>query len=172
MTGEGARSDVVQQRLAERGVASMVYYPVPLHLQPLYAALGGKPGDLRISERASREVLSIPLYPELTRAQIERVARNSRNSVRESLALAGLTALGHAQTIRHNVQIDFSRKITSGGNYGGAPAVEQEHHGKKERESRRQQSQNPEVQRALSGNAGLGSGRVAEGAALRVRAAR
>ncbi len=61
-------SDLVQQRLAERGVASMVYYPVPLHLQPLYASLGGKPGDFRVSERASREVLSIPLYPELTRA--------------------------------------------------------------------------------------------------------
>jgi dTDP-4-amino-4,6-dideoxygalactose transaminase len=72
--GETAASDVVQKRLAERGIASVVYYPVPLHLQPMYATLGGKPGDFRISERASREVLSIPLYPELTHAQIERVA--------------------------------------------------------------------------------------------------
>ena len=71
-------SDVIQKRLAERGVASMVYYPVPLHLQPLYASLGGKPGDLRVSERASREVLSIPLYPELTQAQIEHVAESLR----------------------------------------------------------------------------------------------
>jgi UDP-2-acetamido-2-deoxy-ribo-hexuluronate aminotransferase len=70
----GTRSDRVQQSLAKRGIASMVYYPVPLHLQPLYAGLGGKPGDLRISERASREVLSLPLYPEVTPAQIERVA--------------------------------------------------------------------------------------------------
>ena len=81
-TGRGAsdatRSDLMQQRLAERGIGSMVYYPVPLHLQPLYAALGGKPGDLRISERASREVLSIPIYPELTEAQIERVANAVR----------------------------------------------------------------------------------------------
>ena len=77
------RSDIVQKRLAERGVASIVYYPVPLHLQPLYAALGGKPGDLRISERASREVLSIPLYPELTRAQIERVAAALREALRD-----------------------------------------------------------------------------------------
>lgn len=75
------RSDVIQKRLAERGVASTVYYPVPLHLQPLYASLGGKPGDLRVSERASREVLSIPIYPEMTRAQIERVA----GAVREAL---------------------------------------------------------------------------------------
>ena len=81
--GVGSRSDVVQQRLAERGVASMVYYPVPLHLQPLYAVFGGKPGDLRISERASSEVLSIPLYPELTRAQIEHVAESLRAALRD-----------------------------------------------------------------------------------------
>ena len=81
--GGTTRSDVVQQRLAERGVASMIYYPVPLHLQPLYAAFGGKPGDLRISERASREVLSIPLYPELTHAQIEHVAESLRGALRD-----------------------------------------------------------------------------------------
>jgi dTDP-4-amino-4,6-dideoxygalactose transaminase len=73
--GSEVRSDLVQQRLKEGGVASIVYYPVPLHLQPLYAWLGGKPGELRVSERAAREVLSIPLYPELTREQIERVAQ-------------------------------------------------------------------------------------------------
>ena len=81
--GEVTPSDVVQQRLADRGIASMVYYPVPLHLQPLYALLGGKPGDFRISERASREVLSIPLYPELTPVQIERVAQAVRDALRE-----------------------------------------------------------------------------------------
>jgi dTDP-4-amino-4,6-dideoxygalactose transaminase len=73
--GDETRSDLVQQRLKEGGIASTVYYPVPLHLQPLYASLGGKPGDLRVSERAAREVLSIPLYPELKRKQIERVAQ-------------------------------------------------------------------------------------------------
>jgi dTDP-4-amino-4,6-dideoxygalactose transaminase len=81
--GDETRSDILQKRLAERHVASTVYYPVPLHLQPLYASLGGKPGDLRVSERAAREVLSIPLYPELTRAQIERVADALRDSLRD-----------------------------------------------------------------------------------------
>ena len=76
-----APSDLVQRRLADRGVASMVYYPVPLHLQPLYAHLGGKPGDLRISERASREVLSIPMYPELTEVQIAYVANSLRTAL-------------------------------------------------------------------------------------------
>jgi len=80
--GNEARSDLVQQRLHDRGIASMVYYPVPLHLQPLYASLGGKPGDLRVSERAAREVLSIPLYPEMTREQIERVAKAVRDAAR------------------------------------------------------------------------------------------
>jgi dTDP-4-amino-4,6-dideoxygalactose transaminase len=79
--GDEVCSDLLQQRLKERGVASVVYYPVPLHLQPLYAMLGGKPGDLRVSERAAREVLSIPIYPELTREQIERVAQEVREAV-------------------------------------------------------------------------------------------
>ena len=79
--GNEVRSDLVQQRLKERGVASMVYYPVPLHLQPLYALLGGKPGDLRVSERAAREVLSIPIYPELTSEQIGYVAQEVRAAV-------------------------------------------------------------------------------------------
>ncbi len=66
--------DRVQQALASHGVASNVYYPVPLHLQPLYAALGYKRGDFPVAERAADEVLSLPMYPELTAQQIERVA--------------------------------------------------------------------------------------------------
>jgi len=81
--GDETRSDIIQKRLAERHVASMVYYPVPLHLQPLYASLGGKPGDLRVSERAAREVLSIPLYPELTHEQIKHVAQALRESLHD-----------------------------------------------------------------------------------------
>jgi len=78
--GAEVLSDVIQQRLKARGISSTVYYPVPLHLQPLYASLGGKPGELRVSERAAREVLSIPMYPELTREQIERVAEALRRA--------------------------------------------------------------------------------------------
>jgi dTDP-4-amino-4,6-dideoxygalactose transaminase len=80
--GNEVRSDLVQQRLKAHGVASMVYYPVPLHLQPLYALLGGKPGELRVSERAAREVLSIPLYPEMTHEQIKRVVDVVRDAAR------------------------------------------------------------------------------------------
>jgi dTDP-4-amino-4,6-dideoxygalactose transaminase len=66
--------DRVQQALADRGIATAVYYPVPLHLQPLYAGLGHRRGDLPGAERAADEVLSLPMYPELTSVQIERVA--------------------------------------------------------------------------------------------------
>jgi len=66
--------DRVREFLAGRGIASGVYYPVPLHLQPLYAGLGHKRGELPESERAADEVLSLPVYPELTSEQIARVA--------------------------------------------------------------------------------------------------
>jgi dTDP-4-amino-4,6-dideoxygalactose transaminase len=65
--------DGVQRALAERGIASTVYYPVPLHLQPVYGALGCKRGNLPEAERAAAEALSLPMYPELTSQQIERV---------------------------------------------------------------------------------------------------
>jgi dTDP-4-amino-4,6-dideoxygalactose transaminase len=63
--------DAVQKRLTERGVASTVYYPVPMHLQPIFGPLGYKRGDLPECEGAAEEVLSLPIYPELTDEQIE-----------------------------------------------------------------------------------------------------
>jgi dTDP-4-amino-4,6-dideoxygalactose transaminase len=68
------RRDHVQKYLHSEGIASTVYYPVPMHLQPIYKHLGYKPGDLPESERAAAEVLSLPMYPELSKADIERVA--------------------------------------------------------------------------------------------------
>ena len=65
--------DALQQHLAARKIASTVYYPHPLHLQPLYAGLGHKPGDFPHAERAAQEVLSLPIYPELRNEQIARV---------------------------------------------------------------------------------------------------
>ncbi len=66
--------DRVQQVLAEQAIASTIYYPVPLHLQPIYGSLGYKRGDFPEVERAADEVLSLPMYPELTPEQIARVA--------------------------------------------------------------------------------------------------
>jgi dTDP-4-amino-4,6-dideoxygalactose transaminase len=67
--------DAVKQKLdAGRITSSMIYYPVPLHLQTAYKDLGMKPGSLPIAEQVSQEVLSLPMYPELTEAQIKQVA--------------------------------------------------------------------------------------------------
>ena len=60
--------------LKERGIGTMIYYPVPLHRQQLYTGLGYAEGSLLTSEAASREVLSLPMYPELTEAQQTLVA--------------------------------------------------------------------------------------------------
>jgi dTDP-4-amino-4,6-dideoxygalactose transaminase len=70
----GARRDHVARHLASRDIASSIFYPLPLHLQPAYASLGGKAGQLPVAERAAHEVLSLPLYPEMTNEQIDRVA--------------------------------------------------------------------------------------------------
>ena len=68
------RRDALQKFLAEHKIGSTVYYPVPLHLQPIYAALKHKPGDFLHAERAAQEVLSLPMYPELRSEQIATVA--------------------------------------------------------------------------------------------------
>ena len=57
--------DRVRAMLADDGIETQVYYPIPLHLQPCFADLGYKPGDLPEAEYASREALALPLYPEL-----------------------------------------------------------------------------------------------------------
>jgi dTDP-4-amino-4,6-dideoxygalactose transaminase len=66
--------DALQQFLYERNIGSAVYYPVPLHLQPLYSSLGHKAGDFPHAEHAAKEVISLPMYPELRSEQITRVA--------------------------------------------------------------------------------------------------
>ncbi|HEY9808381.1 MAG TPA: DegT/DnrJ/EryC1/StrS family aminotransferase [Halomicronema sp.] len=56
----------LRDRLQDRGVSTMVYYPMPLHLQPVYESLGYKPGALPVCEQLANEVLSLPMFPELT----------------------------------------------------------------------------------------------------------
>lgn len=64
----------IQNSLAEAGIATAIYYPTPIHLQPIYRSLGYKSGDLPETEKAASEVLSLPIYPELTETQVQRVA--------------------------------------------------------------------------------------------------
>jgi dTDP-4-amino-4,6-dideoxygalactose transaminase len=75
-----AARENLQRRLAERNIATAVHYPRPIHLQPAMAAMGGRPGDLPVSERLSEEVISLPLYPELPLDTVERIAAEVRRA--------------------------------------------------------------------------------------------
>lgn len=73
--------DAVQRRMAGLGVRTAVYYPVPLHLQPLYRDLGYTAGDFPEAERAAREVLCLPIYPELADEQVDEVVDACKRSL-------------------------------------------------------------------------------------------
>ncbi len=67
------RRDALKEHLKAKGIGHAVYYPLPLHLQPCFAYLGYKEGSCPESEKAAREVISLPVYPELTAAQRDEV---------------------------------------------------------------------------------------------------
>ncbi|NOT07419.1 MAG: DegT/DnrJ/EryC1/StrS family aminotransferase [Gemmatimonadales bacterium] len=67
------RRDALMEHLKARGIGCAVYYPLALHLQPCFEYLGYRPGSLPVTERAMAEVVSLPVYPELTEAQQEAV---------------------------------------------------------------------------------------------------
>ena len=69
---DGRRNEL-QEFLKTRGVGTSVYYPLPLHQQPCFAYLGYRTGQMPESERAAAEVLSLPIFPELTRSQLDEV---------------------------------------------------------------------------------------------------
>jgi dTDP-4-amino-4,6-dideoxygalactose transaminase len=92
--------ELLRQVLRERSIGSAVYYPVPLHLQPLYASLGHKRGDFPHAEHAAEEVLSLPMYPELREAQRTRVIE----TISEFL---------HRETSRNKPPSDALRTLSS-----------------------------------------------------------
>ncbi len=65
--------DAILKGLHARGIGAGIHYPIPLHLQPALAHRGGREGDLPHTERAARSIISLPMYPEMTGAQLEEV---------------------------------------------------------------------------------------------------
>jgi dTDP-4-amino-4,6-dideoxygalactose transaminase len=74
--------DDLQKFLKEKGIATGVHYPLPLHLQPAYADLGYKQGDFPVTEKVAKEILSLPMFPEMTSGMVSEVAA----AIREFLA--------------------------------------------------------------------------------------
>lgn len=67
------KRDALQEHLGKAGVQTQVHYPVPIHLQPVFRDLPHRSGNLSFTERAAREVLSLPMYPTITAREVERV---------------------------------------------------------------------------------------------------
>ena len=75
------RRAAFMRALAAHGVGTLIHYPVALHLQPAYASLGGKRGDRPVVEKAAEEIVSLPIYPELTDAQVGAVISAVKEAV-------------------------------------------------------------------------------------------
>jgi dTDP-4-amino-4,6-dideoxygalactose transaminase len=73
-----ARRDAVRDALGKAGIATAIHYPRPIHLQSAYAHLGQGPGSCPVAERAANEMISLPMYPDLTAAQVDRVVEALR----------------------------------------------------------------------------------------------
>lgn len=71
--------DLLMRHLSARGVETAIHYPLPLHLQPAYAFLGGRRGDFPVAEEACETVLSLPLYPRMSDEQVEAVTAGVRD---------------------------------------------------------------------------------------------
>jgi dTDP-4-amino-4,6-dideoxygalactose transaminase len=69
------KRNALRHYLEERGIGTQIHYPIPVHQQDAYEKLGYRKGDLPVSEKNAEEILSIPIYPELTTGEVETVAR-------------------------------------------------------------------------------------------------
>ena len=76
------RRDALRAHLEGQGIGTAVYYPEPLHLQPCFAELGYRLGDLPVAEALCGEVLSLPIFPELGEERLARVAEAIRSFYR------------------------------------------------------------------------------------------
>jgi dTDP-4-amino-4,6-dideoxygalactose transaminase len=79
-----ARRDAIRDRLGKAGIATAIHYPRPIHLQAAYAHLGQGLGSCPVAERAANEMISLPMFPDLTTDQVDRVVEALRAALAES----------------------------------------------------------------------------------------
>ena len=77
--------ELIKNKLQDKGIISMIYYPIPLHLQPVYQDLGYQKGQLPLVEQAAQEVLSLPMFPGISETEQERVAYDVKDCLVEVL---------------------------------------------------------------------------------------
>jgi len=83
-----ANREALQKNLTEAGIGTGIHYPIPLHLQPAYRHLGYKEGDFPVAEKAAKEILSLPMYPQLVFEQQREVAKQLVSFFEADLSLA------------------------------------------------------------------------------------
>ncbi len=74
--------DAVQKKMADKGISTGIHYPIPIHLQSAYAECGWSPGNFPEAEAQANEILSLPMFAELTESQVEEVCEALRQSVK------------------------------------------------------------------------------------------
>jgi dTDP-4-amino-4,6-dideoxygalactose transaminase len=99
--------DALQAHLKQRGIGTEVYYPVPMHLQECFAYLDKQPGAFPESERAAKETLALPVYPEMTDAQATYVV----DCICEFFAH---TTAGHAHAPSPSAEASRVQSLTNG----------------------------------------------------------
>jgi dTDP-4-amino-4,6-dideoxygalactose transaminase len=80
--------DALQKHLAEAGIGTGIHYPIPLHLQKAYANLGYRKGDFPVCEGVAADILSLPMFPQLTSEQQRRVVKEVHNFAKAQLSIA------------------------------------------------------------------------------------
>ena len=70
------KREKLMEHLKKNGIDTGIHYPVPLHLQKAYKSLGYKTGDLEVSEKVAKEIISLPIYPLMKKHEAEKVVTN------------------------------------------------------------------------------------------------
>jgi dTDP-4-amino-4,6-dideoxygalactose transaminase len=76
--------DKLREHLQTKGIGTQIHYPIPIHLQEAYSFLSYKEGDLPITEQAAKEIISLPMFPELTDEEIRKISEAINSFLKKS----------------------------------------------------------------------------------------